>query len=172
MGNTQKTHCKIGQSEPCTALDLSNTNSHIVFNDTKLKVYVRDRRHQMSSRQYLGTWHAAAWCHRRRTSHIAWKSIRIVKCHKPVAKNGRVYNTSALSVTTCDSKFESLFHDEALWPIGSDSRNWVFHNKDGGQSGCYCLRIFCEDLRSAAVMAYKSNGTHMSMSWVTRVVTH
>ena len=65
------------------------------------------------------------------TVFLKGQGIETVKCRKLVAKNGRVYNTSAFRVT-CTSEYESLFYNEALWPIGSEVRDWVFYNKNGG----------------------------------------
>ena len=59
------------------------------------------------------------------------QGILDAQCEKLVAKNGRVFNTSAFKVT-CSPQFESLFFDESKWPAGVELRDWIFYKKDGG----------------------------------------
>ena len=58
------------------------------------------------------------------------QGILDAQCEKLVAKNGRVFNTSAFKVT-CSPQFESLFYDESKWPAGVELRDWIFYKKDG-----------------------------------------
>jgi len=58
------------------------------------------------------------------------QGILDAQCKKMVAKNGRVFNTSAFKVT-CSPQFESLFYDESKWPAGVELRDWIFYKKDG-----------------------------------------
>ena len=54
--------------------------------------------------------------------------IEDATCKKLKAKDGRVFKTSAFMVM-CDCRFRSLLYDEAIWPAGSEMRDWVFHSR-------------------------------------------
>jgi len=57
------------------------------------------------------------------------QGILDAQCENLVAKNGRVFNTSAFKVTR-SPQFESLFYDESKWPAGVELRDWIFYKKD------------------------------------------
>jgi len=58
------------------------------------------------------------------------QDILDVKYRKVVAKDGHVFRTSAFRVS-CNSRYESLFYDEATWPEGVELRDWVFYSNNG-----------------------------------------
>jgi len=64
-------------------------------------------------------------------SFLQDKGITDVKCTKLVAKDGRVFRTSAFRVS-CSAVYESIFYMESSWPEGVELRDWVFRN-DGQQ---------------------------------------
>jgi len=60
-------------------------------------------------------------------SFLQDKGIADVRCTKLVAKDGRVFRTSAFRVS-CSAVYESIFYTESSWPEGVELRDWVFRN--------------------------------------------
>jgi len=64
------------------------------------------------------------------TDFLKDKGIADAKCVKLVAKDGRIFSTSAFRVS-CSATYKPIFYDEASWPIGAELRDWVFYNRNG-----------------------------------------
>lgn len=56
------------------------------------------------------------------TEFLNDKGILDAKCVKLVAKDGRIFRTSAFRVS-CSAVYESIFYNEASWPIGAELRD-------------------------------------------------
>jgi len=57
-----------------------------------------------------------------------------VKCKTLAAKDGRTFKTAAFMVS-CSAKSRDVFHDESVWPSGSELRDWVLYGNNNINGG-------------------------------------
>ena len=64
---------------------------------------------------------------------LTGQGMKGVVCKKLIAKDGKIFSTSAFRVSCCTESAD-LFYDEALWPSGVELRDWVFYPKTNNGS--------------------------------------